>query len=181
MNYNSDNNHNDISNYNINQGIYSSLLSDFISQKNLSDAITFSDPPSLLRFKANPVLPVAQHSTATSRIDGPYLKTYELNNQLPTPMNSFVESIYPLSELNNEIIQDISPFQVQPPPQPAAIFNPYAPNDFTLPDHMDGNASLSEPKRNFEEEANNLTRRIMEGNLKTDHSEEHSSGRLLHK
>lgn len=172
---------NDNININNNQGLYGSLYNDFMPYKNLSDTINLPDPPTLLRFKSNPVLPVAQPSNATSRIEGSYLKTYELNNQLPTPMNSFVESIYPLSELSNDIIHDISSFQLQPSPSSAPIFSPYAESNLPLSRHMDVVESPPEPTKKFETEANNLTRRIIEGNLKSDHSDEYSSNRLLHK
>lgn len=174
-------NSNDNVNMNNNQGLYGSLYSDLMPFKNISDALSIHEPPTLLRFKANPVLPVAQPTNATSRIEGSYLKTYELNNQLPTPMNSFVESIYPLSELSNDIIHDISSFQLQPSPSNAPIFSPYAESNLSLSRNMEVVESPPEPTRKFETEANNLTRRIMEGNLKADHSDDHSFNRLLHK
>lgn len=156
---------------NSNQG---ALLNELTSAKQLSDVENLPDTSYLMDLLSNSSLPTTQNNT-TSRIEGSYLKTYELNKQLPTPMNSFVESIYPLSELNNEIIQDISPFQLQAPPP----YNPYNSSHFDIPYNSEELTSPPEPKKNFEVEAANLTRRIMTGNLKKDHSDEKSSNRLL--
>lgn len=169
------------------ENLYGSYLNDLVSNKKPANIISFDNLPRLLRFKTMIALPSNQNNVASTRIEGPYLKTYESNNVVPTPLSSFVESIYPLSELNDEIIQDINPYQfrthqdMQQQRQPPQLSirtcnsynfeNPYSLN-LTVP-------KVPELKTNFEEEANNLTRRIMTGNLKNDHSDENYSNKLL--
>ena len=174
------------------QNLYGPYLNDLVPHKKPSSTMPFGNSPRLLRFKTMVALPRNQNNVTSTRIEGPYLKTYESNTMLPTPVSSFVESIYPLSELSNEIIQDISPYQFQTQQDkqqqqqqqlqlPTQIYSSYNPSHFEIPHHL-MNLTVSrppEPKKNFEEEANNLTRRIMTGNLKNDHSDENYSNKLL--
>lgn len=170
------------------QNLCGSYFNGLVSNKKRTSTLPFRDSPRLLRFKTVAPLPKNQNNVTSTRIEGPYLKTYESNNILPTPVSSFVESIYPLSELSNEIIQDINPFHLHSQHEkqqqllqlPTQMYSSYSPSNFEILYNMNPTRSRPpEPKRNFEEEANNLTCRIMTGNLKTDHSDENYSNRLL--
>lgn len=81
------------------------------------------------------------------------------NEQLPTPLTSFIETIYPSSYKSNKARHEITPIVDLPGSQ--------LPNSGISVNKVKAEIKTTKFKRNFQEEAESLTRRIVSGKLRS--------------
>lgn len=163
------------------QGLYTALFSEIETNKTLKDLVSFSETSRPMNFDILDSLNLNESNIVsesnTKNNSNPIENTHlinasnalhnnnlinegnTVNEQLPTPLTSFIETIYPSSHKSNRVRHEITPIVDVPGSQLSS--------NIANVNKLKTEIKTTKFNRNFQEEAASLTRRIVSGKLRT--------------